>query len=107
MCCYDSCLLAQCIHLGVVIFILGLDGFDGTVGRVYEADAVAEELGSVAEHEPEGDERDYACGEQKVVFKVRKELRWRHFPDWAISKRIINKLKLSQLERVFVAVREI
>ncbi len=46
------------VHEPLRVVVLGraLQGLDGAVSRVDEADEVADELGAVAEHQPEGQE---------------------------------------------------
>ena len=46
--------------LGVVVLGLALQGLDGRVRRVQEADEVAEQLRPVAEHQPQGDHGHHA-----------------------------------------------
>ena len=67
-------------YLSVVVLVLGLDGLDGAEGGVDEADGAAQQLGCVAEHQPEDNEGGDTCSEQEVVLKVGHETR-RHFDD--------------------------
>ena len=73
------------IYLDIVFFSLWLDGLDGTICRVDEAYGVAEKHGTVPEHQPESDERDHSCEEQKIIFKERTYF-WRHFPGWTSTR---------------------
>ena len=67
-------------YLSVVVLVLGLDGLDGAEGGVDEADGAAQQLGCVAEHQPEDNEGGDTCSEHEVVLKVGHETR-RHFDD--------------------------
>ena len=67
-------MVTNILYLRVVILVLGLDGFDGAVGGVDEADGAAEQLRAVAEHQPEDNEGRDTCCEQEVVLKVGHEL---------------------------------
>jgi len=59
--------------LDVVVLVSGLDGLDGAVGGIDEADAVAEELSAVTEHQPEREKRHDACSveieKNKLILK--------------------------------------
>jgi len=59
--------------LDVVVLVSGLDGLDGAVGGIDEADAVAEQLSAVTEHQPEREKRHDACSveiEKKIIWII-------------------------------------
>jgi hypothetical protein len=53
--------------LDVVIFAARLDGLDGAICRIYEADSVAKKLSTIAEHQPEGKDSNDAFKKHFIV----------------------------------------